>query len=286
MDKILLRKRINISIEMGLIYLLSIAIYLFFWKYLDINNKISVGIILAQTTLMSLVWGFFFIKASWFKDMNTGKELYHINISNVLSTIRFALVPMLIAVFGLVSDNREDSTKIKIFITAFAAAVCMTDLFDGMLARTLNQVTKIGMVLDPVGDFLMITSFAILLFAKGIMSWWLFTFIMIRIPGLFLIMVIFLLTDFRFKIKTSFLGKATIFYLMCALALESINLFFPHVPYYNVVIVSVEIIGTLLIIASSAQKLIQLRYYITHQNEMKAEIQEENISFQTKDKQI
>ena len=283
MDKNLLRKRRNISIEMGIIYLFSIALYLFFWKYLEINNKISLGIILTQTTLMSLVWGFFFIKASWLKDIHTGKEFFHINISNILSAIRFALVPMLIAVFGQVSDTREDSTKIKVIITIFAAIVCMTDMFDGMLARKLNQVTKLGMVLDPVGDFLMITAFAILMFSKNIMSWWFFTLIMIRIPGLFLIMVIFLMADFKFKIKTSFLGKATIFYLMCALAVEAINLFFPHIPYYNIFILCVEITGSGLIVASSAQKLVQLHYYITHQNEMKEEKNEENIKFQTKE---
>ena len=283
MDQNLLRKRRNISIEMGIIYLFSIAIYLFFWKYLEIDNRISLGIILTQTTLMSLVWGFFFIKASWLKDIHTGKDFFHINISNILSTIRFALVPMLIAVFGQVSDSREDSTQIKIMITIFAAIVCMTDLFDGMLARKLGQVTKLGMILDPVGDFLMITSFAILLFFKNIMSWWYFTLIMIRIPGLFCIMVIFLMTDFRFKIKTSFLGKATIFYLMCSLAVEAISLFFPDIPYYSLIILCAEIIGCVLIVASSAQKLIQLKYYITHQNEMKAEKYEENINFQTKE---
>ena len=283
MDKNLLRKRRNISIEMGFIYLFSIVLYLFFWKYLNIDNKVSVGIILTQTTLMLFVWGFFFIKAVWLKDINSGKEFYHINISNILSTIRFALVPMLIAVFGQISDQDENAAKVKKWITIFASVVCMTDMFDGMLARKLGQVTKLGMILDPVGDFLMITAFAILLFFKGIMSWWYFTLIMIRIPGLFCIMVIFLLTDFRFKIKTSFLGKSTIFYLMCSLAVEAISLFFPNIPYYNIPILYVEIIGCMLIVASSAQKFIQLHYFITHQNEMKAEIQEENINFQTKE---
>ena len=283
MDKNLLRKRRNISIEMSILYIFCIALYCFFWFYLHIDNKFSLYIILMQTILMSSLWGFFFIKASWLKDMNTGKELYHINISNILSALRYSLVPMLIAIFGQISDQHENAAKLKIWITLFACAVCLTDLFDGMLARKLNQVTKLGMILDPVGDFLMITAFAILLFSKDIMSWWFFTLIMIRIPGLFLIMVIFLMTDFRFKVKTSFLGKATIFYLMCALAVEAISLFFPNIPHYDIPILCVEIIGCMLIVASSAQKLGQLKYYITHQNEMKAENPKENINFQTKE---
>jgi hypothetical protein len=70
---------------------------------------------------------------------------------------------------------------------------------------------------------------------------------------------------------------------MCSLAVEAISLFFPNIPYYNIPILCVEIIGCMLIVASSAQKLVQLHYYITHQNEMKEEKYEENINFQTKE---
>lgn len=273
------RKRRNVSIEMIVIWIFCISIYIFFHNIFNIDLRTSIIIIFSETFLITSMWGFFFIKIEWLKDINTGKELYHLNISNILSAIRFSLVPLLIAIFGLISEN-ENNLNIKVFIFLFAIAICTTDIFDGILARKLNEVTKLGMVLDPVGDFLMITCFSILIFSKGIIYWWFFILIMIRIPGLFFLLIIFLITDIKFKLKTTFLGRATIFYLLCFLGVASFKLFI-KTPYflYNIFLLIIQIFGSILIICSSAQKIKQLIFFLKNQKNLEKESSQENIQF-------
>ncbi len=253
-----LKKRINVSITIFFIWLLSLVIFFIFSYYIKIDLVSSILIIFFETFLVLIMWIFFMVKIEWLKDINTGKEITYLNISNFLSAIRYSFVPLLIALFGMISEKEEDF-KLKIIIFIFATIVCITDLFDGLLARKLNEVTKLGMILDPVGDFLMITCFSILMFTKGIINLWFFILILIRIPALLLILIIFLLLDIKFKLKTTFLGRATIFYLLSFLGVASFKLFIKNIPnFFHIFLFVTEIIGGILIVASSIQKIYQL----------------------------
>jgi len=77
---------------------------------------------------------FFMMKIDWLKDLNTGREITYLNISNVLSSIRFTLVPLLIVMFGLVG-NLHEHFYLRIGIVIFGILIGLTDLFDGMLAK-------------------------------------------------------------------------------------------------------------------------------------------------------
>lgn len=252
------KKRINVSLSIFFIWIFSLIIFFFFSYYIKINVITSILIIFFETILILIMLLFFLLKIEWLKDINTGKEITTLNISNFLSAIRYSFVPLLIALFGMVSEKEED-LKLKIAIFIFATIVCITDLFDGLLARKLNEVTKLGMILDPVGDFLMITCFSVLIFTKGIISLWFFILILIRIPTLLLILIIFLILDIKFKLKTTFLGRATIFYLLSFLGVASFKLFIRDLPhFFDTFLFITEIIGGILIVLSSIQKIIQL----------------------------
>lgn len=252
------KRRLNVSIVIFVIWLLSLVIFFIFSYYIKIDFVNSFLIIFFETILILIMWLFFMLKIEWLRDLNTGKEIGYLNISNFLSAIRYSFVPLLIALFGMVSE-KEENFKLKIIIFIFATIVCITDLFDGLLARKLNEVTKIGMILDPIGDFLMITCFSILMFIKGIINLWFFIMILIRIPGLLLILIIFLILDIKFKLKTTFLGRATIFYLLSFLGVASFKLFIKNIPsIFNNFLFITEIIGGIFIILSSIQKIYQL----------------------------
>ncbi len=83
------------------------------------------------------------------------------NLPNALTLLRIFFVPLLVAVLvqedstyafgGLVMSN--EMVALAIFLAAAA-----TDLLDGYLARRWNQITTVGMLLDPIADKLLISA--------------------------------------------------------------------------------------------------------------------------------
>ena len=70
-----------------------------------------------------------------------------ITIPNLLSLFRLLLIPIYIYLY-LRAKRPED----YILAASILAVSCLTDLFDGMIARQLNQITTIGKILDPFAD--------------------------------------------------------------------------------------------------------------------------------------
>ncbi len=73
-----------------------------------------------------------------------------LNLPNILTSIRVILIPLMVVVFFL-----------PFHWASFAAAVvfwvaCVTDYWDGYLARKLNMMTPFGAFLDPVADKLIV----------------------------------------------------------------------------------------------------------------------------------
>ncbi|MBR0138338.1 MAG: CDP-alcohol phosphatidyltransferase family protein [Erysipelotrichaceae bacterium] len=65
-------------------------------------------------------------------------------IPNILSMIRILLLPVVIYYYMYKQDM-----KTGVIMMFFCE---ITDFFDGFLARKLNQVTKLGGILDPISD--------------------------------------------------------------------------------------------------------------------------------------
>jgi CDP-diacylglycerol--glycerol-3-phosphate 3-phosphatidyltransferase len=74
-----------------------------------------------------------------------------VNLPNALTVLRIFLVPVLVVV--LLTRARTDK---GLFLGAaiFGVAV-LTDYLDGYFARRRNQVTKLGILLDPIADKLL-----------------------------------------------------------------------------------------------------------------------------------
>ncbi|MEO8199220.1 MAG: CDP-diacylglycerol--glycerol-3-phosphate 3-phosphatidyltransferase [Gemmatimonadota bacterium] len=71
-------------------------------------------------------------------------------LPNILTLIRIALTPV-IALLPFIDGYWP---KLITFVIFLAAAI--SDVFDGYLARSLNQVTDFGKALDPIADKLML----------------------------------------------------------------------------------------------------------------------------------
>ncbi len=75
-----------------------------------------------------------------------------INLPNGLTLFRIFLVPLLVVVLLTKFTGRE-YVGLGIFLIA-----AITDFFDGYLARKYNQVTRLGMLLDPIADKLLVSA--------------------------------------------------------------------------------------------------------------------------------
>ena len=74
------------------------------------------------------------------------------NIPNSLTLLRIVLIPIFVIVL-VVRIPYGDLLAAAIFIVA-----ALTDSLDGYLARKYKQVTKLGIILDPIADKLLITA--------------------------------------------------------------------------------------------------------------------------------
>lgn len=87
-------------------------------------------------------------------------------IPNILCYIRILLIPVFCFIY-LTADSTEDYI-LAISVVLFSS---LTDLFDGMIARTFNMVTELGKALDPIADKLTLAAFAICLAIKYPLMW-------------------------------------------------------------------------------------------------------------------
>lgn len=80
-------------------------------------------------------------------------------LANLLTFFRIALIPIIMMGFYIPSRPSAWISSI-----AFMLA-CLTDFLDGYIARSWQQVTKLGQFLDPVADKMLVAS--TLLFLAG-----------------------------------------------------------------------------------------------------------------------
>ena len=83
---------------------------------------------------------------------------------NVLSALRLASVPFFVWLFV---TGRENAA------VAVYALFAWTDFFDGYIARRTGSITKLGQLLDPLADRVLIVALAVALVARDVLPAWL-----------------------------------------------------------------------------------------------------------------
>lgn len=88
------------------------------------------------------------------------------NLPNILTSFRFLLIPVFVYFFF---SNLAYGVEIAVVTFLFAG---LTDTLDGYIARKYNLITKLGIVLDPLADKLMlITVLVSVTFSNNIPLW-------------------------------------------------------------------------------------------------------------------
>jgi cardiolipin synthase len=85
-------------------------------------------------------------------------------IPNLLSALRLGSVPFFVWLF--VGDHENAAV-------ALYALFAWTDFFDGFIARRTGSVSRLGQLLDPLADRVLIVALAIALVARDVLPAWL-----------------------------------------------------------------------------------------------------------------
>ena len=92
-------------------------------------------------------------------------------LANAVSVVRLMAIPVFL---WLVIDDR-----LLIAFVLLVVAV-LTDFVDGMIARRMNEITKLGQFLDPFADRLFIAATVIALAIQDVVPWWFVIAVMLR----------------------------------------------------------------------------------------------------------
>jgi cardiolipin synthase len=141
----------------------------------------------------------------------------------MLSFSRLLLVP----VFLVLLINGNDLWALLVLVVSSA-----TDFLDGFLARALNQVSRLGQLLDPAADRLYIFAALIGLAARELVPWWIVLIIIGR--DVFLLLLGIVLANFGFgPLPVHQLGKVATFCLFYALPLLMLGHAFPSLAWWS-----------------------------------------------------
>lgn len=121
-----------------------------------------------------------------------------LTIPNMISFIRLCLIPVF---FILLFDGHDIAAT---FLFAVAAG---TDWIDGQVARKTNSVSKLGQLLDPAVDRILILSGVVGLLLVDRIPMWIVVFLIAR-DGLMLLGGAYLLKKYQLRIPVIFAGKA------------------------------------------------------------------------------
>jgi len=131
-----------------------------------------------------------------------------LTVPNALSLVRLVMVPVVVALLLARSDG---------LAAAFFVLAAITDFLDGKLARRAGP-TRLGQILDPVADRLMLSSVAVVLAIRGLLPVWAVAILVGRdlaaLVGSFAV---------GSKIRVNRVGKAATAVLMGAVALVVIS---------------------------------------------------------------
>jgi cardiolipin synthase (CMP-forming) len=154
-------------------------------------------------------------------------------VPNALSLSRLFMVPVVVALLLV----RADGLAAAFFVLAAA-----TDFFDGRLARRAGP-TRLGQILDPVADRLMLSSVAVVLAARGLLPVWA---VAILVGRDLLALVGSLVVGS--KIRVNRVGKAATAVLMGAVAL--------------VVVIPSTVVGEIMFYAGFGLSIVAGLFYI------------------------
>lgn len=132
-----------------------------------------------------------------------------LTVPNVISLVRLLLVP----VFAWLVANGDDAWALAVLLVSGAS-----DWLDGVLARRMHQVTRLGQMLDPSADRLFILVTLLALAWRGVVPVWLVVVLVVR-DVVLAVMLVWLARVGYPPLRVHLAGKAGTFAIMYAFPL-------------------------------------------------------------------
>ncbi|KJC63452.1 CDP-diacylglycerol--glycerol-3-phosphate 3-phosphatidyltransferase [Agreia bicolorata] len=110
------------------------------------------------------------------------------NLPNIITVVRILLAPLFF--WMLLADDGAD-TPLRYAAAALFIVAIATDGIDGHIARSRNQVTDLGKLLDPIADKVLTGAALVGLSILTELPWWVTAIILVREVGI---------TVFRFAV--------------------------------------------------------------------------------------
>lgn len=176
------------------------------------------------------------------------------NFPNLLTSIRILLIPVFIFLFLPPNPLHPTLAAIVFALASF------TDLLDGYLARRWEQITKLGKLLDPIADKLLILSALILLVDFDRVPAWIAIVLIGRemaITGLRAIA-----SSEGIIIPADTTGKYKLFVQVFAIVLLILNF---ETPYFSFLILGTVLLWVAMILAISSA----IQYVILYSRQIK-----------------
>jgi len=143
-----------------------------------------------------------------------GEPLHPWTVPNAIGIGRILLIPVFL-VLALGSDDGRDTTATILF-----AAIASSDWFDGMVARLTGQYSRLGALLDPLTDRLLVISGAIVAWHFELLPRW--ALLVLAAREAFMLVLTQLALRRGIDINVNTLGRWAVWPVMGALGLAMI----------------------------------------------------------------
>jgi len=145
----------------------------------------------------------------------SGAPLNPWTLPNLIGYIRLALIPAFL-VLALGSGDGRDALATTLFIV-----VAATDYLDGITARITGQYSRLGALLDPLVDRLLVLSGAVVCFRFELLPRW----ALIVLAARELVMLVLTRVGMRrgMDLKVNMVGRWAVWPTMAALALAMVS---------------------------------------------------------------
>ena len=142
-------------------------------------------------------------------ETRAGQPLRPWTIPNAIGYVRLALIPVFL-VLALSSDDGTDALPVVIY-----AVIGWTDYLDGIAARLTGQYSRMGTLLDPVVDRLLVLSGVVVCWHFELLPRWALALLAAR--ELFVVVVARVGMRHGLDLKVNWLGRAGVWPIMGAL---------------------------------------------------------------------